>query len=188
MSNNNSSGYPYAFEILKLYFLWTLENIITLVFSEFIHLHIDFVARSSLESNQSSALQGALINWFTTAATILGSRKFVSLIVFNQYYLKSRCREQLLEGQGKQSNRKNVNLRSCSNEKDIENTTNKKVVFDIYAGSNKGPCDMLDFTELDKSYLAMNSEKMWRLKSERKAIFSDEECEEIFSTNVQKKP
>ncbi|RIB02567.1 Enolase, C-terminal TIM barrel domain-containing protein [Gigaspora rosea] len=72
--------------------------------------------------------------------------------------------EQLLEGQGKQSNRKNVNLRSCSNEKDIENTTNKKAktfnsAFDIYAGSNEGSCDMLDFTELDESYLAMNPEK-----------------------------
>ncbi|CAG8786783.1 16765_t:CDS:2, partial [Gigaspora rosea] len=77
--------------------------------------------------------------------------------------------EQLLEGQGKQSNRKNVNLRSCSNEKDIENTTNKKAktfnsAFDIYAGSNEGSCDMLDFTELDESYLAMNPEKYsWHL-------------------------
>ncbi|CAG8838496.1 44162_t:CDS:2, partial [Gigaspora margarita] len=132
--------------------------------------------------------------------------------------------EQLLEGQEKQSNRKNVNLRSCSNEKDIENTTNKKAktfnsTFDIYVGSNEGSCDMLDFTELDESYLAMNPEKMWKLKTGRKVediiyqhaktlhkesclhsfiindvdkdakvIFSDEEWEEIFSTNVQKKP
>ncbi|KAF0406827.1 c2h2-type zinc finger transcription factor [Gigaspora margarita] len=123
--------------------------------------------------------------------------------------------------QEKQSNRKNVNLRSCSNEKDIENTTNKKAkifdsTFDIYVGSNEGSCDML---ELDESYLAMNPEKMWKLKTGRKvediiyqhaktlykesclhsfiindvdkdakAIFSDEEWEEIFSTNVQKKP
>ncbi|CAG8853702.1 15286_t:CDS:2, partial [Gigaspora margarita] len=72
MSDNNSSDYPYAFEVLKLYFLWTLENNITPVFSEFIRLHIDFVARSPPESNQSSALQDAWIKRFTTAATILG--------------------------------------------------------------------------------------------------------------------
>ncbi|CAG8553436.1 25905_t:CDS:2 [Dentiscutata erythropus] len=308
MNDNSSSSYPYAFEELKLYFLWTLENNIAPVFSEFIRLHIDFVARSPPESNQLSALQGAWIKRFTSAATILGISKVtipLFYFVFNGIWvrfrpelrLKVRFRpepmllgnldigvvlsqvimveasvrfrpelrwlaedmpdwscvlerrfenrisstrrektftmylnenqdvgEQLLEGQRKQSNKKNVNLGSCSNEKDIENTTNKKAKtfnssFDVYVGSNEGSCDILDFTEFDESYLAMNPEKMWRLKTGRKvediiyqhaktlhkesslhsfivndvdkdtkAIFSDEEWEEIFSTNVQKKP
>ncbi|CAG8811604.1 13345_t:CDS:1, partial [Racocetra fulgida] len=53
----------------------TVENKAIPKFSEFIHLHIDIVAKSLPESNQEAALNGTWIKRFTTTATIFGVSK-----------------------------------------------------------------------------------------------------------------
>ncbi|CAG8749682.1 4063_t:CDS:2 [Dentiscutata erythropus] len=129
----NIATYPYAFEGES--FSGINMTLCTFI-SEFVRLHIDFIARSPPESNQTAALQGAWTKRFTTgiwvrfrpehrhlpsdyggtsvSASICNSKKTFMMYLNENREVESNC----------QSNR---NLTSYSNEENIENT-NKRCV------------------------------------------------------------
>ncbi|RUS21440.1 hypothetical protein BC938DRAFT_475409 [Jimgerdemannia flammicorona] len=89
LPNNISSmdlKYPLGFETMKSYFALEKKDAPSL--RDFIRLNIDFVARSSPDTNDFAALNGAWKNRFLTTAKLLGITKEIKGI-------RVRCRPEL---------------------------------------------------------------------------------------------
>ncbi|KAG9298192.1 hypothetical protein G9A89_002680 [Geosiphon pyriformis] len=65
---------PLTFPVVKSYLLQTLLNNRVPSLSEFVRLNVDFVAKSSPESNDHAALNGTWKRRFVTIADILGRK------------------------------------------------------------------------------------------------------------------